>query len=258
MSYYPTLIKILNLVAYLFLAVFVTEPEFRFENHDIIILPYSYVFYIWNLIHWLLSIFLVYQFIDTANDIIVKGISWRFVCVAILNVIWLMLVVTERLGLALITILIVAYQLSFIYHNLKVNYPPQNRFDAVFIHLPFNLYQPWILIIVIINTFAAFLPDKPDKGDENQDIETYIIVLGVISLIILNVITIFYQRIYQDLIAASVITIVLYGIAIQQSEVEIIYWSSIILAIMNTIGIFSTYLRKRMRQRMEEGAPLLG
>ncbi|RHZ59691.1 hypothetical protein Glove_362g63 [Diversispora epigaea] len=257
MSYYPTLIKILNLVAYLFLAVLVTEPEFRFENHDIIILPYSYAFYIWNLIHWLLSIFLVYQFIDTANDIIVKGISWRFVCVAILNVIWLILVVNEQLELALITILIVAYQLSFIYHNLKVNHPPQNQFDAVFIHLPFNLYQPWILVIVIINIFAAFIPDKPGKGDD-QDIETYVIVLGVIGLIVLNVITILYQRIYNDLIAASVITIVLYGIAIQQSDVEIIYWSSITLAIMNTIGILSSYLTKRMRQRMEESAPLLG
>ncbi|CAG8453539.1 12493_t:CDS:2 [Acaulospora colombiana] len=196
----------------------------------------------------------IYQFIDTANEIIVDGIGWHFIGVAIFNVIWLVLVVNEELVLAWITILIVASQLSYIYYNLKVNYPPQNSFDAIFIHLPFNLYHAWIMVILTISTFVAFIPDK-ENGRDPGILEQ---VLGVLALCFLEVTSVGYiEKFKGDLIGAGVITITLYGISFQQDDNAIIHWVALVFAVISSIHLLKTYLAKLYYERREESAPLL-
>ncbi|CAG8544074.1 4366_t:CDS:2 [Acaulospora morrowiae] len=223
------------------------------RNSDLKLMTPLYILILTSFTFGILYI-VIYQFIDTANEIIVDGIGWHFVGVAIFNVIWLVLVVNEELVLAWITILIVAAQLSYIYYNLKFKYPPLSRFDATFIHLPFSLYHAWIMIILTISTFVAFIPDK-EKGRSSGVLEE---ILGVLALCFLETAAIGYiEKSKGDLASASVIAITLYGISFQQDDDAIIHWVALVFAVVSSVHILKTYLVKRLRERQEEHTPLL-
>ncbi|CAG8537858.1 22734_t:CDS:2 [Cetraspora pellucida] len=254
MARFPTVIKFFNIASYLLLATLVSEPEFRFEYHNSYIHPNFFVFYFWNLIQWLLGFFLFYQFIDLANETIVDGIGWLFVGSALLNSVWLVLVVFDYLILAWLAILIVSIQLSLIYYNLKYKYPPQNRFDTYFIHLPFNIYHAWVIVISVISLFISFIPDK---DSDSQPLPGFVIqICSVIALVILDLVAMGY--IYKgkgDFVGSGVIVISLFGIALQQGDV-IIHWVALGLGIKTTILMIIYYIKKFYR-RNEEQIPLL-
>ncbi|RIB12414.1 hypothetical protein C2G38_1976685, partial [Gigaspora rosea] len=215
--------------------------------------PNAFVFYIWSLIHWILGFFLVCQFIDVANETIVDGISWLFVCSALLNSAWLVLVVFDYLILAWLAILIVTILLSFIYYNLTYKYPPQNRFDTYFIHLPFKIYHAWAIVISVISLFVALVPDK---DLESQTPGVAIQICSVIALVVLDLVAMGYiYKCKGDLVGAAVIVVTLFGIALQQDDV-IVRWASLGLGIKTVILMINDYINKYCRIR-EEQTPLL-
>ncbi|CAG8500583.1 13480_t:CDS:2 [Dentiscutata heterogama] len=57
MARFPNVVKFFNIASYLLFATLVSEPEFRFEYHNSYIHPNVFVFYFWNLIHWILGFF---------------------------------------------------------------------------------------------------------------------------------------------------------------------------------------------------------
>ncbi|CAG8786320.1 12873_t:CDS:2, partial [Dentiscutata erythropus] len=230
MARFPSVVKFFNIASYLLFATLVSEPEFRFEYHNTYIHPNVFVFYFWNLIHWILGFFrnyLVCQFIDVANETIVDGIGWLFVCSALLNSAWLVLL---------------------------YKYPPLSRFDTFFIHLPFNIYHAWAIVICVISLFVAVVPDKDLDSESSPGVVTQI--CSVIALAFLDLVAMGYiYKCKGDLVGAGVIVITLLGIALQQEDI-IVRWAALGLGIKTTILMANDYINKYCRI-IEEQTPLL-
>jgi len=263
MARYPLAIKVANLLVYVFLlganvySIFGPDSEESpyHQRHPTYITPASYVFGVWGLIHFLLGGFVIYQFFG-AHDLIVDGINWHFVGITLLNTLWLVLWQTDYLILSWIAILFTATQVTYIYSLLKQNRGEGSTAtlnELVWVHAPFSLYHAWVVVIAVISTFAAFVPDK--KDDEPPSL--LIKILVVLALLFLKSTAVLYiEKSRGDIVGSIVIAWTLYGIAVEQSD-AVIHWSALILAILASIHILVPIIRK-LRHPNEESVPLLG
>jgi len=262
MARFPIVAKIANLLAYIFLLganVYSglgpdkEDSPYR-ESHPTYITPAPFVFGVWGLIHFLLGGYVIYQFFASNPGIIEDSIGWHFVCIALLNSLWLALWQTDHLILSWITILITASQISYIYYAIKNSSHGDSSFnEIVWVHAPFSLYHAWIVVIAVISTFAAFLPDKDD--DKSPGILVKILV--VLGLLFLEGTAIGYvEKFKGDIAGAIVIAWTLYGIFVEQQD-PIIHWTALVLAIITTFHILRPLYRKYIKHESGESAPLL-
>jgi hypothetical protein len=264
MARFPLLIKIANLLAYIFLLganVYSglgpdnEDSPYR-ESHPTYITPAPFIFGIWGLIHFLLGGFVIYQFFSSSPEVIEDGIHWHFVGITLLNSLWLALWQTDHLFLAWITILITSSQVSYIYYTIKNKYGRSGGSsfnEIIWVHAPFSLYHAWIFVIAVISTFAAFLPDKED--DHSPSIIVKILV--VLGLLFLEGTAVGYiEKFKGDIAGAVVIAWTLYGIFVEQED-PIIHWTALVLAVFTTFHILRPLYRKYVRGETGEQAPLL-
>ncbi|CAG8684290.1 1447_t:CDS:2 [Gigaspora margarita] len=258
---HPLLIKILNILAYVFLlsaniysGLEGDKSGSPYHNsHETYITPAPFVFGVWGLIHLLFGGFVIYQFWDSANEVVVKVVHWHFIIITLLNTLWLTLWEHNYLILATIVVLFISGQISFVYHNLqKTPFAPQNWADRLFIHVPFSMYHAWIAVILVLSIFAAV---TPEKTDENPILLVKIVV--VIALFILKGLSVAYiEGGNSDIAGSIVIAWTLIGIFVEQQD-PIIHWISLALAIISIIhivkGIYNLYRKSRSKS---EFAPL--
>jgi hypothetical protein len=261
MARFPLLIKISNLLAFIFLVganVYSglgpeKDDSPYHENHPTYITPAPFVFGVLGLIQFLLGGFVIYQFFSSNPEVVVDGISWHFIGVILLNSLWLFLWQTDHLILAWIVVLITSSQISYIYYTIKYKYPGGSLNEIIWVHAPFSLYHAWIFVMAVISTFAAFLPDKED--DESPSI--LIKILVVVGLLILEGTAVGYiEKFKGDIAGAVVIAWTLYGIFVEQED-PVIHWSALILAIFTSFHILRPLYRKYVRGDSGESAPLL-
>ncbi|KAF0447467.1 hypothetical protein F8M41_002788 [Gigaspora margarita] len=136
---------------------------------------------------------LIYQFFAEDDKIINEGIHWHFVGIALLNALWLALWDDDLLFLSLIVILIIACQVTHIYHQLYYvhRYDKRLSWKYAFIHLPFTLYHAWIVVVAILTTFATITPEKTYSTTDRSSTETanspniivqLVVILGLLFL----------------------------------------------------------------------------
>ncbi|CAG8513148.1 8509_t:CDS:2 [Acaulospora morrowiae] len=258
-----TIIKIVNLLAYIFLlganvySGFVDDKDDSpyHSGHNSFITPAPFAFSIWGVIHFLLGGFVVYQFFSSATEAVVDGISWHFLAIAVWNFFWLFSWQNGYLLFAWIFILLTSTQISFVYYTIKYKYPSQNINDTLWIHTPFSLYHSWIIVLAVISTFVTFLPDKTSHDDE-PDLLTKILV--IIGLLFLEATAVSYvEKFKADVAGAIVITWSLYGIAAEQTD-PWIHWTALVLAIISNIHIIVPFVKKYYFGSREENTRLLG
>jgi hypothetical protein len=261
MARFPLVIKIANLLAYIFLlganvysGLGPDKDDSPYqESHPTYITPAPFVFGVWGLIHFLLGGFVIYQFFSSNQELIIDGIHWHFVGITLLNSLWLALWQTDHLILSWITILITASQVSYIYYTIRFNHSEASISEIVWVHAPFSLYHAWIFVITVISTFAAFLPDK----EEGESPSVLVKILVVIGLLILKGTAVGYiEKSKGDIAGALVIAWTLYGIFVEQSD-AIIHWTALVLAVLSTLHILKPLYKKYVRGESGETAPLL-
>lgn len=255
---HPLFIKIVNVLAFVFLLGLNTYSGFfdnsspYHDNHATYITPAAFVYYIWVLIHFLLLGFVIYQFFPTANEVVVDGIHWHFLSLGLFNGLWVWLYSTDHTILALIPILLVSGQVSYVYFTLKNRYPAATFGETVWIHAPFSLYHGWIFVLTIIGVFVAF---SPEKTDDPPSVLTRIFV--VIGLLFLEITAASYiEKFEGDIAGAIVIAWSLYGIAAEQQD-PVIHWAAIIFAVLTTIHIIKPFFKKYVLKTREEQTPLV-
>ncbi|CAG8440816.1 12320_t:CDS:2 [Acaulospora colombiana] len=255
----PLLIKIVNTLAFVFLlglntyAGFFDNDSPYHETHVTYITPAAFVYFIWVLIHFLLLGFVIYQFFPAANEVVVDGIHGHFLSLSVFNAIWVWLYSTDHTILALIPLLLVSGQVSYVYFIIKNRYPAATFGETVWIHAPFSLYHGWIFVLTVIGVFVAFSPEKVD--DESPNVLTKIFV--VLGLLFLEGTAVAYIEKYKgDIAGAIVIAWSLFGIAAEQDD-PVIHWAAIILAVFTTIHIFKPLFKKYVLKTREEQAPLI-
>ncbi|CAG8561507.1 7600_t:CDS:2 [Dentiscutata heterogama] len=245
------ILKIANLIAFFFLlGVNVYSGLAPVKDaplaHVTYISPAYFTFYVWFLIHLLLTGFVIYQFF-TSEEEIIRAIHWHFVGVALLNTLWLALWDDDMLFLAWIVVLILACQVTYIYREVHFGFAYDNFFSwkYFFIHLPFTLYHAWIVVVVVLTTFAALTPEKTYQEvttdgttTEVPDSPSIIVQLVVIiGLLFLESTSVAYIEAKKDYAGGAVIAWTLYGVWCEQED-AVIHWSALILAIIATIYLF--------------------
>jgi hypothetical protein len=254
---FPIVIKVINVLSFVFLLGLNTYSGFfekspYHENHLTYITPAVFVYYIWVLIHFLLLGFVVYQFFPAAHEVVVDGIHWHFLSLSVFNAIWVWLYSTDHTILALIPLLLVSGQVSYVYFTIKNRYPAATFGETVWIHAPFSLYHGWIFVLTIIGVFVAF---SPEKTDEPPSVLTKIFV--VIGLFFLELTaTSYIEKFEGDIAGAIVIAWSLYGIAVAQED-AVIHWAAIIFGVFTTIHILKPIFKKYVLKTREEQAPLI-
>lgn len=108
MSRYNLFLKISNVVAYILVIAANTvvhvgdsKPDEPVTNSTLIsgnwtvpetyLLPATYTFGIWGLIHALLFGFIIYQWFEAAETATVEGVKFYYVTASILTVVWLLI-----------------------------------------------------------------------------------------------------------------------------------------------------------------------
>jgi len=262
MAFIPMFIKLSNVLAYFFLLTANVYSTFGpqkddspyLDSHDTYITPAPFVFAIWGVIHFLLGGLIIYQFFSAASETVVDGIHWHFVSISAFSALWLYLWQSSHPILALITILVVSSQVSYVYYLLKNRFPAQGINDILWIHAPFSLYHSWITVITVISFFAAFTPEKTEDSHPTILVK----VLVFIGLLVLEVIAVGYiEKFKGDIAGAIVIAWSLYGVFVAQDD-PFIHWSALFFAIVTTIHIFKPFFMKYIRGSQAEHAPLLG
>lgn len=260
MARFPLAIKLSNVLVYIFLLgsniYSVAGPQKDdspyHDNHPTYITPAPFVFGIWAVIHFLFGGFIIYQFFSAATETVVDGINWHFVGISLLNSLWLYLWQTDHLILSWLVILLTVSQVSFVYYTVRNKYPAQGLNDTLWIHAPLSLYHAWILVIAVINTFAAFT-EVSDKGPS-----LLVKILVVLGLLFLESTAIGYVEYGKgDLAGSLVIAWNLYGVYVHQTD-PVIHWTALILAVITTIYSVKPFVMKYFFARNDESAPLLG
>ncbi|CAG8512585.1 15766_t:CDS:2, partial [Gigaspora rosea] len=185
------------------------------------------------------------------DDIINKGIHWHFVGVALLNALWLALWDDDLLFLSWIVILIIACQVTYIYHEIYFHYFPFDHFSwrYTFIYLPFTLYHAWIVVVAVLTTFAAITPEKTYSTTGHSETETasspniIVQLVVIIGLLFFESTAVAYIEARQDYAGGAVIAWTLYGVWHEQED-PVIHWSALILAIIATIYLFKPLVAK--------------
>ncbi|CAG8743278.1 33918_t:CDS:2, partial [Gigaspora margarita] len=113
-------------------------------------------------------------------------------------------------------IIIAIWQITVPYLALKKNFVTQDKYENLFIHIPFSLYHAWIFVIALLTTFALFTPYKPNDSD--RDTPPVVLIFVILGLFLMEVAAILYIEKFNDVVGASIIAWTLFGIAVEQTD----------------------------------------
>ncbi|CAG8713314.1 20398_t:CDS:2 [Gigaspora margarita] len=157
----------------------------------------------------------------------------------------------DLLFLSLIVILIIACQVTHIYHQLYYvhRYDKRLSWKYAFIHLPFTLYHAWIVVVAVLTTFATITPEKTYSTTDRSSTETanspniIVQLVVILGLLFLESTAVAYIEAREDYAGGAVIAWTLYGVWYEQED-PVIHWSALILAIIATIYLFKPLVAK--------------
>ncbi|RHZ52893.1 hypothetical protein Glove_456g21 [Diversispora epigaea] len=242
-----------NLYFYLFDEDTKKFPSFRII-HQTYISPAPYVYGVWGLIHLLLLGFVIYQFFAKKEEIILKGVGWNFIFIAILNGVSDKLYLSDHLLFSWIGILTISSLVSQIYYRLR-NYPVHTCSwgETLFIHAPFSIFHGWIVVLAVIGLFAAF-----SEKESGESPNVLMKILVVLAMLFLEIIAVGYiEKFKGDIVGAIVIAWALYGIAVEQDD-PVIRWVAIFFAIFTTFHIVKPLYQGYTKKSHLKQPPLLG
>ena len=159
------------------------------EKYPTLITPASYAFSIWGLIYIGLTAFVVYQLRplwSSSREVIgVHYIRLLFIGTNVLNGIWILVWVSDEIGLSLLIMILLFLHLWVILMNIHKHAQPKSYHWAV--DVPFQIYAGWITTALIAN--AAVYLTKLDANvlDILSETGWTLLILGVATLIYLLV-----------------------------------------------------------------------
>ncbi|CAG8735771.1 16155_t:CDS:2 [Cetraspora pellucida] len=250
------LINVSNILAFLFLLAdnvySYMEPKNErnpyLQAHLTYISPAVFTFYMWIPIQILLGGFVIYQFYPQAEEH-VTTINWNFVGIVALNCLWLNLWQRDMISLSWIAILIMVFQLSYIYYILEFTYQPYEHtdepldviLDIAFVHLPFSLYHSWSIVLLAITTFTIFMPEK--KAENPSLIELILVIFVLISFELIAIMYIEANNDFAGFAGYLVIAFTFIGISYEQEEI-VIHLTAILLSIISAAYFIVSLVKK--------------
>lgn len=210
------------------------------RSFDVLFLPAGYVFAIWGLIYLAVLGFTIFQGLGRHKaDRELDRIGAAFCWTNIANALWLVFFHYELFVLSLVPMLALLGLLIYITVRLNIGGERAPLARLWFVHVPFGIYLGWISVATIANiTQVLSLAGLSGVifGDIGWTIVTFVAVLGL---------SLFMSFRLSNLPHAAVVVWALVGIAVEQSEVEVVSTAAIVTAALVTLGLIAALYLKR-------------
>ncbi|KAF9382580.1 hypothetical protein CPB97_007058 [Podila verticillata] len=217
--------------------------------HASYVTPAPFTFGVWTVIHFLFGGLMVFQwFSEKVHD----ALGWHFVLASLLTTAWLALFTSGHAILAMIALFFATGAVSYIYYRLKEDHSPDSLLEVIFLALPFSLYHAWIFVLLFVNVFVAFSPEREDGPS------TFQVILAVAGLAFVASTVVGYIEYKKgDVAGALVLAWYLFGVFAQQQN-DVIHWSSLGFGIIATLYTLKPFVLRVSGRHTPETAPLLG
>ena len=215
------------------------------DKYETLFTPAGYAFSIWSLIYLTLIIYAFYQaFRASEEKKIYDKIAVPLIINCIANGLWLLAFQYEYLGLSVLIMLIVLGTLMIINTRLSETGEIAGK-EKTWVRLPFSLYLDWISVATIVN-ISVLLTSMGWNGWGISEITWALIMLVIAAILTLRV-----QYKSPDYFYPLVIVWALIAIAVKQSDVQVIYFAALGLAIV--LGLLDVvYIIATKGQKMGE------
>ena len=174
-----------------------TNKEISDKYHTLIT-PAGYAFAIWGLIFLGLLAFAIYQALPSQRtNPRFRAVGWLVVLNTLCNAIWSPLFNNERIGIALIVILVMLFSAAIIEQRLlmRFNIPivapdldatlpesPASSAMTWFARIPFSIYFGWLTVATILNVAVYLKATGFDLLNTSES--TWAIAILIVSLVI--------------------------------------------------------------------------
>ncbi|KAG9286630.1 hypothetical protein G9A89_005398 [Geosiphon pyriformis] len=257
-----TFLKIFNVMAYFLFLGFhlkfwtndgsIEKDNIPTKNSYITyITPADFTLYITSgLINVLFLGFIIYQFFDSANEVVIDGIQWDFIIIASLTSTFLSLWDLEYIFCTFVVSAVLGIQVSYLYYRIRQQFPAKNWADVLYIHAPLSIYHAWIVVITLTVLFAAVFPN-PKEGHEP---EILIRIAVGLAYICLELTAIFYVEAVgkEDILGALVISWSFLGICFRVEDLGFSI-AALGLGIFTGIYAVSPLIRQCCRENRNYG-----
>ncbi|KAG9300184.1 hypothetical protein G9A89_002630 [Geosiphon pyriformis] len=263
-----TFLKIFNVLAYFLFLGFHVRFWINDENnekdniptkdsHVTYITPADFTFYTTSgLINVLFLGFIIYQFFESANEVVIDGIQWNFIIIAGLTSTVLSLWDLDYNFSTFVVSCVLGTQVSHLYYTIRQQFPAKNWADVLYIHAPLSIYHAWMIVITLIAFFATVFPGP----NEEQEPGLLIRIAVALAYIFLELTAVFYVDLagQEDILGAFVISWALFGISFKVEDLGF-FVASLVLGIFTAIYAISPFIRRwwRTNRHVGESAPLL-
>jgi hypothetical protein len=129
------------------------------RQYDTLITPAGYAFSVWGLIYFLLTAFVVFQWIVLIKKEygeIIDSTGMVFFISGLANIGWLFLWLNDLIGFSVLAMLVLLISLIILVFRLKLEIWDAPVRIIMFVWWPFVFYLGWIIIATVAN-IAAFL-----------------------------------------------------------------------------------------------------
>jgi len=143
--------------------------------------PAPWIYVVLFLVHILFAGTVAFaQWTDRGRDIVVGALNFRWPALMVLSTFWTGTWLRQWYFTSWVFALVVSALAAHTHRIVKSRYRLENELDVkdeVFIHLPFGLYHGWTVLILAINTFAAFGPISLTAGLASKIIAVFILAI---------------------------------------------------------------------------------
>jgi len=178
--------------------------------------PAGYVFSIWGLIYLLLTAFVVFQALPGQRDNDnLRSIRDIFVVNAIANSAWIFAWHFEQIEISLGVMLVILGTLIAIYQMLDIGRADVSLAERLTTHLAFSVYLGWITVATVANVSVTLI----DNGFDGGELAPF---LTAVTIAVATSIGLAALLIRSDIAFAAVLVWAFVGIAVQQSDNEMV------------------------------------
>ncbi|KAI0086378.1 hypothetical protein BDY19DRAFT_894978 [Irpex rosettiformis] len=223
------------------------------------ITPAPWAFLVWPVLHLLFLGTIVYQFTNKGHQIIVDGISWRFIVLMLSNALFVYLWASREYLLALLVTSLMLWMASSITEIVREKQEPSKTSfrDWILLHVPFSLYHGWVSVLNMLSWFAAF---GVDASIHHAGTGTKVCVFLALFHLHLSAAGHAFHSPPGDI---AILTY-LWAVFVQQKvwNSEFVHDVALVFAVLASIWVFAVTMVKirkaRRARRDEERVPLLG
>jgi len=160
------------------------------RKYDTLITPAGYAFSIWGLIYFLLTAFIVFQWIvlnKKENREIIDSTGVFFLISGLANIGWIFLWLNDLIGLSVLAMLVLLISLIILVFRLKLEIWDAPVRIIMFVWWPFVFYLGWIIIATVANLSAFFTYLSWDGSPISPQLWTVILIViatGIYSYLV--------------------------------------------------------------------------